>query len=229
MKRISFVEIASFQIFVWLVILIVFQGVFYFGTRYGSTPVKISTPIVDYNIPSPIPQNSLRSSRDFASNITEQPVVIPAVPKEWGVAEQIDEVTWTIKLGEDAEMGTALEIYSALNAYRNRHGVGSLTWDDKLAEYARSRAVYFSSIESLDQHKGFIEYTNSEDNIRNLGFWGVGENSSFGFKLAGVHIIEWVFAGDEPHDKNQLEASWTHVGIGVDGVSVAVIFGKSKI
>lgn len=151
------------------------------------------------------------------------------VPKEWGVAKQINDVTWTILVGQDEAMATPQEILEALNQYRNTNGAGSLSWDEKLAEFAQSRANYFAQIKDLDQHAGFIEYTNSEDNMKSLGFAGVGENASYGYKLAGVHLIEWVFAGDEPHDQNQRNPDWTHIGVGVSGTGVDLIFGKMKL
>jgi uncharacterized protein YkwD len=168
---------------------------------------------------------------------TLPPVVVKQVPKtiqqtdttQWGVAKQIDAHTWTTKLGQDSVIGTPSEIFDALNVYRNRLGKGTLTWDSNLAAYAQTRATLYNSIKALDEHKGFIDYTNSTDNLRTLGFWGVGENACYGYRLLGVHIIEWVFAGDKPHDDNQLDSSWTHVGIGVSGLGVDIIFGKEKM
>lgn len=145
--------------------------------------------------------------------------------EEWGVAKQISERTWRMKVGQDQRMATAKEIFEALNVYRQRHGRNSLQWDDRLATYALSRAKYFTQIQNLDEHKGFEEYVRDENNLETLGFWLVGENASYGYKLEGVHLIEWVFAGDEPHNKNQLNPQWTHVGIGVDGYNVDIIFG----
>ncbi|MCS6956594.1 MAG: CAP domain-containing protein, partial [Patescibacteria group bacterium] len=144
---------------------------------------------------------------------------------EWGVAKQISEKTWTMKVGFDQKMATPQEIFNALNVYRERHGRNSLQWDERLANFALERAKYFTQIGRLDEHKGFEEYVNNIDNLKKLGFWRVGENSSYGYRLEGVHLIEWVFAGDEPHNNNQLDPEWTHVGIGVDGYQVDIIFG----
>lgn len=145
--------------------------------------------------------------------------------EEWGVAKQISEKTWRIKVGEDKKMATSQEIFEALNVYRQRHGKNALNWDDRLASYALLRAKYFTQIGGLDEHKGFEEYVKDINNLKTLGFWLVGENASFGYKLEGVHLIEWVFAGDEPHNTNQLNPQWSHVGIGVDGYNVDIIFG----
>ncbi len=148
---------------------------------------------------------------------------------EWGVAKQISDKTWIIKVGFDQKMGNAQEIFEALNNYRERHGRNRLIWDDNLAQFALERAKYYTKNGFLDEHKGFNEYVNSESNLRRLGFWLVGENASFGYKLEGVHLIEWVFAGDKPHNDNQLNQNWTHVGIGVDNYQVDIVFGANKI
>lgn len=146
-------------------------------------------------------------------------------PEEWGKAKQISEHSWTMNVGFDNRMATAQEILIALNTYRQQHGVNSLAWDDRLANYASSRAQYFTSIGNLDDHVGFEQYANNEGNLKQLGFWWVGENSSYGYRLEATHLIEWVYAGDKPHNDNQLSSNWTHVGIGVDGYQTDLIFG----
>ena len=149
--------------------------------------------------------------------------------EEWGKAKQISEHTWTMRIGFDDVMATSSEIFEALNTYRVRHGKNSLQWDDRLASYALSRAKYFTQIGNLDEHAGFSEYVKDENNVKSLGFWALGENSSYGYRLNGTHLIEWVYAGDEPHDLNQLNSMWTHVGIGVDGHQTNLIFGGQQM
>ncbi len=147
----------------------------------------------------------------------------------WGVAKQIDSVTWQMKVGQEAQMGTPSEILVALNNYRGRYGSSALNWDEKLADYAKSRAVYFNKIKNLDGHKGFVDFLNNQDGFSKLGFNQLGENASYGYKLSGIHLIEWIYAGDEPHNKNQLNNVWNYVGIGVDGTATALIFGTGKL
>ena len=150
-------------------------------------------------------------------------------PGQWGVARQINEHTWTMKVGEDARMTTAQELYDALNSYRKMSGVGYLTWDDNLAKFAQTRAETFSLLGRLDEHQGFMDYVKDEANLRKLGFWGVGENSSSGYRMLGVHLIEWIYAADKPHNDNQIDPSWTHVGVGVSGTATDIIFGNNKM
>lgn len=147
----------------------------------------------------------------------------------WGVARQVDEHTWTMKIQMDERMGTPAEILEALNNYRKIHGSGPVAMDEKLNNYARERAKYFTSINGVDSHKGFADKLSNIDGFKDLGFWALGENASYGYRLEGVHLIEWMYAADEGHDKNQLEPRWTHVGIGIDGVATALIFAKDKI
>jgi uncharacterized protein YkwD len=180
------------------------------------TPSKapLSTPTIQSAIPTS-PQSAGTTNTDDGT--------------PWGVARQIDEHTWTMKIQMDDRMGTPQEIFDALNEYRYRDGREKLHWDDRLAEYALSRAKHFTSIRKTDAHAGFMEYVKDIENVKKLGFWSIGENSSYGYRMIGVHLIEWVYAGDEPHDLNQLNSRWTHVGIGVDGTQTDLIFGGNKM
>lgn len=170
------------------------------------SPVPRVTVIIKSKIPTPTPDN-----------------------EPWGVAKQIDEVTWTMKIGEDEKMATPQEILEALNEYRKRYNSQILTWDNKLGEYANSRAIYLNSIKSVDGHKGFNNFMENEDGFNKLGFTALGENISFGYKLNGVHTIEWMYAGDKPHNDNQLNNNWNYVGIGVNGLATCLIFGTGKM
>ncbi len=150
-------------------------------------------------------------------------------PGVWGVARQIGEHTWTVKLADDDRMGTPQEIFSALNSYRQRLDKEALIWDDALASYAQKRADLFTLLGHTDEHAGFSNFVNNQSGFQTLGFNGLGENSSFGYKLLGVHIIEWMYAADKPHNDNQLNSEWTHVGVGVNGVATDLVFGGRKI
>jgi uncharacterized protein YkwD len=176
-------------------------------------------------IASQIQQLAIGSKKDDSP----KPVQPETKKGEWGSAQQIDEHTWTLKVGTDARNASAQEILTALNAYRQKRGKGTLAWDDKLASFSQSRAVHFTSIGNLDSHAGFSDYINNQDGFHKLGFMSLGENSSYGYTLEGVHLIEWVYAGDKPHDDNQLNSDWTHVGIGVDGVATNLVFGGKKL
>jgi len=170
--------------------------------------------------------------------LTPKPTTIPT-PKTtptsvgdtspWGVATQIGEHTWTMKVGEDLTMATATEILKAVNDYRQRYGSQILVLEPKLTSYAQSRANFFYSEDKLDSHIGFTNFLENEDGFDKLGFSQLGENTSLGYQLNGVHLIEWVYAGDEPHDKNQLDSKWDHVGIAVKGTATCLIFATGKM
>ncbi|MEN9408010.1 MAG: hypothetical protein RLZZ455_1226 [Candidatus Parcubacteria bacterium] len=149
--------------------------------------------------------------------------------EEFGVATQIGEHTWTMKVSSDDRVGTAQEILQALNAYRVRHGVGQLSWDPGLGSFAQGRADVFHRNGSTDAHAGFSDYMNNQDGFKKAGFMALGENSSYGYHIEAVHLIEWVYAGDAPHNNNQLSADWTHVGVGVAGLATDLVFGGRKM
>jgi uncharacterized protein YkwD len=148
--------------------------------------------------------------------------------RKWGLSKQIDEHTWTIKVANDKKNANAQEIFGALNAYRQKQNKSALTWDASLADFAQSRANSFNSAGVLDGHKGFSNFINN-DGFKKLGFGALGENSSIGYILEATHLIEWVYAGDKPHDDNQLNNSWSSVGIGVNGTATDLVFGGKKL
>lgn len=148
--------------------------------------------------------------------------------RPWGVAQQVDEVTWTLRVGDDEKMATAGEILTALNDYRQRYGSQILTWDNKLAELAQKRAKDINTARTTDKHEGFKNFMESEDGFNKLGFNSVGENIAWGYRLNGVHTIEWMYGGDEAHNNNQLDNKWNYVGIGVEGLASCLIFGTGK-
>ncbi|PWU23708.1 hypothetical protein C5B42_02035 [Candidatus Cerribacteria bacterium 'Amazon FNV 2010 28 9'] len=172
---------------------------------------------------SPLPSPTLLPKK------LKQPQSTPPDNTQWGVAKQIDGVTWTMKIGEDSRQATPREVLDALNTYRKQHNSPPLTWDDHLAAYAQTRANYLESIHSTDDHKGFEAYVQDENNVKALGFWELGENCAYGYQLLAVHWIEWVFSADPGHDKNQLDSSYSHAGVGINGKAISIIFGGWKI
>lgn len=160
---------------------------------------------------------------------TSVPISIDNSNAAWGEAKKIGTHTYTMRLTPDSTMGTPQEILTALNAYRQLHGKGTLAWDDKLAGFANTRAEYFSQRGNLDSHAGFLEYLNNQDGFKKLGFANVGENSSIGFTLQAVHLIEWVYAGDAEHNNNQLNSEWSYAGIGVNGNATDLVFAGNRL
>ena len=183
-----------------------------------SMPTLRPTIVVD--APSPVPTIKKIVSKVVPSRVGDTGA--------WGVAQQISEHTWTMKIGDDERMGTPKEILDALNDYRVRRGSQRLTWNDNLANYAQSRADFIISLGKTDEHKGFADFLENQNGYEKLGFSWLGENISIGYRVLGVHLIEWVYAGDKPHDDNQVNNRWNYVGIGVKGTATALIFGTGK-
>lgn len=217
----------------WLVLFFLIS-IAYFS---GFIPVRVNEQLLLRNIPS---VQGSETQHYGASQIKEIGIGVekfegaPLRPsgyegQEWGTSKQLSEHTWTIKVGQDTKNGSAQEILTALNNYRQRHGKGTLSWNDALANYAKERASYFASRGDLDSHAGFSDFVKNQDGFTKLGFFALGENSSLGYSLEAVHLIEWVYAGDKPHDDNQLNSDWTHVGIGVSGTATNLIFGGKKL
>jgi uncharacterized protein YkwD len=125
-------------------------------------------------------------------------------------------------------MASTQELFNELNNYRQRNGKASLSWDGKLGNYAQNRANLFANIGNTDNHAGFnADLTNGSHNT--LCFFGLGENSGFGGTGDAVYIIDKWYGESPPHNSNQLNPQWTHVGIGVNGSATNLVFGGQKI
>lgn len=186
-----------------------------------STPTQVPTKTNTRNEIIP----TIRPKSILVKTITPTPTIDN---EPWGVSKQVGEHTWTMKVGEDTNMATAKEVFEAINEYRKVQGSQVLTWSQKLGDYAQERAVYLNKIKSVDQHEGFSDYLKNQDGFNKLGFTTLGENISYGYRLTGVHLIEWMYAGDQPHNDNQLDNRWNYVGIGVEGLATCLIFGTGK-
>ena len=207
-----------------------------FMVWFGSS--KQQDPIVK-SIASPSPEMIATVSQAPTNIPTSKPILrqnISAGPTikneseqtDWGVANQVDEHTWTMKVGMDEVMATPSEIFNALNEYRRQYGAAVLMWDDKLADYANTRAIYFAEIKNLDGHRGLSDFLENENGFEKLGFSSIGENASYGYKMSGTHMIEWIYGADKDHDDNQKNTRWAYVGIGVEGTSNCIIFATGK-
>jgi uncharacterized protein YkwD len=232
----------------WLLIVVEFSLIGWIGTRYWNeiknliglfkpitTEIRTETAEIPKEIEEEIPTATLISpttkiKKNIPTSVTIKKIYPTIISDDtpWGVAQQIDDVTWTIKIGQDEKMATPREIWEALNQYRKVQGSQILNWDTKLADYAQSRSKYLNSKGTTDKHEGFSNFLNNEDGFNKLGFTSLGENISYGYKLNGVHTIEWMYAGDKPHNDNQLDNRWNYVGIGVDGLATCLIFGTGK-
>lgn len=199
-------------------------------SNIGSVAAKnIISPVVEITI---FPTQPLTSTPTLSPSAkpTPKPTTTP-IPKNSPqyTAQRVNDVTWRVtNTQNDDNMASPQDIFNALNSYRGAHGLPNLSWDTGLASYAQGRADLFSKNGSLDSHAGFNEFMNN-GGFDKVGFNGLGENSAYlSGNMNGEHIIKNIFGADSSHDGNQLDPSWTNVGIGVSGVAVNVNFGKNK-
>jgi len=164
---------------------------------------------------------------------TPKPAVIIPKPVSdtdpWGVAIKVGEHTYKIKVQNDAVMGTPDEILQALNNLRSRNNIQLLKKDDRLCSYTQSRAEYQGKLGKTDVHAGFTDFLENQDGFRKLGYARVGENSSYGYTLSGVHLIEFVYMQSSEHNKNQLDPAWDHACAGTSGLATNLIFATSPL
>lgn len=171
--------------------------------------------------------------------IIQQPIplnVAPILPSPsiddttgWGELVKTGEHTYQIKVKNDDRMGTPLEILTAINDLRRRNGAQPLKINEKLCAYTQSRAEYFNKIKNIDEHVGFQKFLEEENGFDKLGFGQLGENSSYGYIMTGVHLIEFVYMRSPEHNKNQLEPKWDHACVGVSGPATNIIFATSPL
>lgn len=119
------------------------------------------------------------------------------------------------------------QVLEALNNYRAKNGVGALSFDTKLQEYAQGRVNYLVSLGKLDKHSGHKEFM-SNNGFEKLGFGAVAENQSWNFKGDAKGLIESFYGKSSGHNKNQLSPEYSHVGIGISGAFTNLVFGGKK-
>ncbi|HJZ05095.1 MAG TPA: CAP domain-containing protein [Patescibacteria group bacterium] len=147
----------------------------------------------------------------------------------WGQIKKVSDHTYTIRVENDAQMTTADELLSAINNLRQSVGSQPLKTDPRLCDYTQSRAQHFEKIEGTDAHAGFQDFLENEDGFIKLGYGRLGENSSYGFILTGVHLVEWVYMSSPEHNANQLDPAWDHGCAGVAGISTNILFATAPL
>ncbi len=167
--------------------------------------------------PTPVPPTATPTTQAQIDNSTQY------------TAEKIGENTFRVTgVTLDNSMASTSDILDALNSYRQGRGVGTLAWDSNLATFAQDRANFFSSNSTLDNHTGFKSFMDN-NGFEISGFNGLGENSAhLAGPMNGDRIIKEIFGADAPHDNNQLDSSWTHAGVGVNGNYININFGRNK-
>src|SRR3989344_1160645 len=124
-------------------------------------------------------------------------------------------------------MGTPDEILSALNDLRRRNGAQALQKDSRLCDYTVQRAKYQDSLGKTDAHAGFEDFLTNLNGFEKLGYGRVGENSSYGYVMSGVHLIEFVYMQSPEHNANQLNPDWDRGCVGTAGSATNLLFATS--
>ncbi len=188
-------------------------------------PVSLPPPLATTSL-SPTPAPTLPPPPTIRAPKIPLPTAVPNTAP-WGVARQIDQHTWQIRINNDPAMGSPSDILQALNNLRARYGAQPLQTDPRLCAYAQKRADYFKSISATDDHRGLTDYLQNGTGFADLGYNWVGENSSYGYVMSGVHLIEFVYNSDPDHSKNQLDPKWDHGCVGVNSPATDLIFATS--
>jgi len=142
------------------------------------------------------------------------------------IAEDTTKIITNVE--NDSTMADSNQIVEALNNYRKEHGAPVLQVETGLSNLAQERANKFATGGTLDGHAGFRDYMNN-NGFETSGFNGLGENSAMlSGPMQADKIIKEIFGQSEAHNTSQLDSSWTHVGVAINGIFVNVNFGKNK-
>lgn len=156
---------------------------------------------------------------------TNREEAIPTPPPQIQIKKSISPTPISLKTKLQGNSYAVPNIISAINIYRKKNNVNNtLSLDRKLEKYAQTRANYLKSIGKLDNHSSFEVYLKGSA-FKDLGFNSLGEIQSEGHLLTEVELIERIFAKSQKHDQIQLNHNWTHVGVGISGSFVNIVFG----
>jgi uncharacterized protein YkwD len=116
------------------------------------------------------------------------------------------------------------ELTQAINSYRQSHGSPSLAWESGLAAFAQAQAGYFDSKNGFVKDDGYSQIIYPL--IPSINTFVTGEIDAIGVTGTATHIVVEVFGANPTQNSNQLNPKWTHVGIGVSGRTIIVVFGR---
>lgn len=203
----------------WTICHMIFEliaGLFFHShTSVNSVNAINSKPEVNIIIPFKTPQPSFSPAPSVSPNPTATPIT---KPKRKSAVKSVQTTASPL---------TVQSVLKALNDYRGKNGVGALQIDDKLQTYAQSRADYLKSIGKLDNHANHIEFIQN-DGFNKLGFNAIAENQGYNYKGDATGLIEKFYGSSPGHNKNQLNAEYTHVGIGINAPFTDLVFGGRK-
>lgn len=133
------------------------------------------------------------------------------------------------------------DVFTALNVYRQSHGVHQLVENQHLCTYAQKRVADLIAFGSLDGHQGFVnDFRGSEPpvGIKDYPGKGIGENLASQYCLNGTtgdvimattpqQLIEWCFdSSQKGHREAQLNPKYNNVCVRHGNNMYVVIFGE---
>lgn len=165
------------------------------------------------------------ASVNIESRNLDKPSPLPS-PSPRSKASVKPKSSQAVKSAQTAGFSSA-QVLEALNNYRDKKGIAPLSTDPKLQSYAQDRANYLKSLGKLDKHAGHKSFM-SDNGFQKLGFNAIAENQGYNFKGDAKGLIESFYAKSSGHNKNQLNAEYSHVGIGISGPFTNLVFGGKK-
>lgn len=197
-------------------------GIFLYNHFYtDNSAAAISRPAETLPVVKKIPESFIYLS----STNLEKPSPLPSPSVRPKVAAK-PRVSGSV-IGTQSSAFSVSQVLEALNNYRNNNGVGSLSLDPKLQEYAQGRADYLKSLGRLDKHAGHNAFMKN-NGFEKLGFGAIAENQSWNFKGDALGLIESFYKKSSGHNRNQLSSQYSHVGIGITGAFTNLVFGGKK-
>ncbi len=134
------------------------------------------------------------------------------------------------------------EVFSALNSYRQSHGIHQLVQHEALCNYAQKRVGDLLANGGLDGHAGFKkdfeDPANPPEALKSYSGHRIGENLAYQYcrnmqtsdsfiAQTGVALIEWCFdSSTKGHREAQLDARYNNVCVRHDKGYYVVIFGE---
>lgn len=197
------------------------------STRFDSSELTRNEVVIERNFPQrPQTSNSENTPRPTS---TPKPSKTPRpskTPTATSTPKPSIKPSPAVKSVQTGSINTQ-SVLNALNNYRAKNGSGSLQLDSTLQNYAQTRADHLKSLGKLDKHAGHQEFMKN-DGFGKLGFNAIAENQGYNYKGDATGLIESFYGKSSGHNTNQLNPTYTHVGIGINGPFTNLIFGGKK-
>ena len=135
--------------------------------------------------------------------------------------EQTEETSSLVKIPASDHMSTPNELFTAVNAYRQRLSLRPLNTNQFLCEVAQKRADEQLAKGELD-HSGFSKYTEEQQEFSLMG--EILFTSPY--PQSGAHIVEMGWDKSKTGHREEMQnASYSHGCAGINGHYAVFVFG----